>query len=363
MRRWLLAAVVVSSSCASVPIKKADAIALADADARVREGCYDCLIEARDTYVRVAVGKARPLVVQRLFEAELLLSLREKELALESSESIGRARGLAKELPEGIDGSRYLAIVEAVPPDATGSTDKEASAFRSAHQSVAAHVDEDLTWLATGPLSWPVRQYLSFALDCGYQARPVPRPPGTLGTGGIVGSGSIPASRLDPSRTAPEGAPPLVVFRAALCGGLAAKPFELVRAEVPRFVETSYFLGRIGYLAALVKGPGKVRPLLTEAYARAFRRRRPSRTLGQLLPARRRLYLGPSVLRRDARREERARAGHARPHHLSDVPETARRGDCHGHADDRLVHESDRGVLLACDEPAHAAAARRGPIR
>jgi tetratricopeptide (TPR) repeat protein len=266
MRRGLLAAVLLSASCASVPIKKADAIALADADARVREGCYDCLIEARDTYARVAVGKARPLVVTRLFETELLLALREKELALASSESIGRARAVAKELPEGIDAGRYLAIAEAIPPDATGSTVKEASTFLSAHQAVPAHVDEDLVWLATGPLSWPVRQYLAFALDCGYQSRPVPRPQGPLGA--TVGSGPLPSRLLGSSRSAPEGAPPLVRYRAALCGGLAAQPFELVRAEVPRFVETSYFLGRIGYLAALVKGPGQVRPLLTEAYAR-----------------------------------------------------------------------------------------------
>jgi tetratricopeptide (TPR) repeat protein len=60
------------------------------------------------------------------------------------------------------------------------------------------------------------------------------------------------------------------VYRAAVCGGLALvrKPFQLVRTEVPRFVETSYFLARIGYLEAFVKGPGQVRPLLTEAYAR-----------------------------------------------------------------------------------------------
>jgi tetratricopeptide (TPR) repeat protein len=267
MRRWLLAAVLVSSSCASVPIKKADALALADADARVLEGCYDCLIEARDVYARVAVGKARPLVVQRLFETELLLTLREKELALDSSQSLGRARALAKELPDGIDAARYLAIAEAVPPDATGSTDKEASAFLSAHKAVPAHVDEDLAWLATGPLSVPVRQYLSLALDCGYLLRPVPRPQGDTA---VIGSVPPPLRRLDPSRTAPEGAPPLVVYRAAVCGGLALvrKPFQLVRTEVPRFVETSYFLARIGYLEAFVKGPGQVRPLLTEAYAR-----------------------------------------------------------------------------------------------
>jgi tetratricopeptide (TPR) repeat protein len=267
MRRSLLAVVLLSGACASVPIKKSDALALAAADAQVREGCYDCLIEARDTYARVAVGKARPLVVTRLFETELLIALREKELALDSFGATGRARALARELPADIDAARYLAIAEAVSPDATGSTVKEASTFLGEHPAVPAHVDEDLAWLATGPLSEPVRQYLSLALDCGYPLRPVPRPQGTQGTT-VIGSAPLPFRRLDPSRTAPDGAPPLVVYRAALCGGLATKPFQLVRSEVPRFVETSYLLGRIGYLEAFVKGPGQVRPLLTEAYAR-----------------------------------------------------------------------------------------------
>ncbi len=52
------------------------------------QGCYDCLLEARATYARVGVGKARPLVIARLFETDLLITLREKELALDCFEVV-----------------------------------------------------------------------------------------------------------------------------------------------------------------------------------------------------------------------------------------------------------------------------------
>ena len=45
MRKAGLALLVVSVGCASAPINKLDVAALAQADARIREGCYDCLLE------------------------------------------------------------------------------------------------------------------------------------------------------------------------------------------------------------------------------------------------------------------------------------------------------------------------------
>src|SRR4051812_25513356 len=100
MRRpWLLLLLLIAPACASEPIKKLDLSALAAADAQVLQGCYDCLLEARATYERVGVGKARPMVVARLFETQLLITLRERELAMDSAASLARARDLAKELP------------------------------------------------------------------------------------------------------------------------------------------------------------------------------------------------------------------------------------------------------------------------
>jgi hypothetical protein len=66
--------------------------ALALADARIREGCYDCLLEARDIYQRVAVGKARPIVLAHLFEAEVLIYARETRTSRSTPRRRLRAR-------------------------------------------------------------------------------------------------------------------------------------------------------------------------------------------------------------------------------------------------------------------------------
>ena len=78
---------LVSGACASAPIRKADLALVTTADERVLEGCYSCLTEARDTYQRLAVGKARPLLITKLFEVQVLVWLREVELAMDPAES------------------------------------------------------------------------------------------------------------------------------------------------------------------------------------------------------------------------------------------------------------------------------------
>jgi hypothetical protein len=54
----------------------------------VLEGCYDCLLDTRGIYARLAQSNDRKTAasaVARLFETDVLLALREKELALDSS--------------------------------------------------------------------------------------------------------------------------------------------------------------------------------------------------------------------------------------------------------------------------------------
>src|ERR1700689_3147956 len=134
MRRLVLAGTLFAAACASAPPRlpapdpaiaaAAEAAALrqrliaanAVADARVLAGCYQCLSEARGTYENAAaVADLRPTVVQRLFEVNLLLALREKELAMDSGESIRRARAIAVELPHDAAADAALATVEAIP--------------------------------------------------------------------------------------------------------------------------------------------------------------------------------------------------------------------------------------------------------
>jgi hypothetical protein len=253
MRRLWLAAAFVSVACASNPIRKQDAAALAEADARVLEGCYDCLIEARTTYARVAVGKARPLVAPRLFEVELLLALREMELAIDASASFARARALAKELPPALEADRYVSIAEAVPPDTVGTPFAESRVIQQRYREYVPRIDDDLAWLDGGLLRQPVREYLKLALDCGYPARPVRpgQPPRQFGAPAV-----------------PPGAPPLIAYQVAICRALADQVLQKVRADVPRFTEAAYFLARLEVANAQNTGGAKARALLDEAYQR-----------------------------------------------------------------------------------------------
>ena len=261
MRYLPLALLVVSLGCASVPIKKQDLPALTRADARVLDGCYDCLLEARGIYERVGVGKARPLVIARLFETQLLIALREKELALESAASVAHARELAKELPPLAEAARYLALVELVPSDNVGTPRAETRVFRQAQSASVLKINDELAWLKTATaLRESARQYLSLAVDCGYlDRRRTPSPPGAavdLWAG---------ASR---AREVPADTAPLVAYRVGICDLVSSKTLEQVRSAVPEFVETSFFLARLEVANAPNTGGAKARPLLAEAYAR-----------------------------------------------------------------------------------------------
>src|SRR5450755_1819380 len=101
MRRVWLAVAVLAAACTHPPVKAAgpDLVALtaarlAEADAKILVGCYDCLLEARATYEASATGAMRPAVIQRLFETTLLIAVRERELALDSAASFDAARRL-----------------------------------------------------------------------------------------------------------------------------------------------------------------------------------------------------------------------------------------------------------------------------
>jgi tetratricopeptide (TPR) repeat protein len=262
MGRVWVAILAVSVGCASVPLKKADLAALARADGRLLEGCYDCLTEARATYERIAVGKARPLVIARLFEAELLIALREKELALDSSGALARAQRLAAELPPSAGASRYLALVDLVPSDNAGTPHREASAVRQAHASAVAGLNDELVWLRSATaLREPARQYLSLAVDCAWLfrgRRSAPAP----GAAADWWAGSYQA------RDAPPDLVPLVAYRIGMCDSVSARTLGQVRDRVPGFVEAAFFLGRLEGADAAHSGGRKAKDLLAEAYAR-----------------------------------------------------------------------------------------------
>jgi hypothetical protein len=251
MRRLAtLVLVSAGAACASVPIKKADVAPLLEADQRVLLGCYDCLVDARETYERVGVGKARPLVITRLFETQVLIVLREIELALDWQPSLQRARELAKELPTAqsatktpatiVDGSHVLALVDLVPPDDYGWPSQAVAAFKRDRLKAIAGIGKEIEWLRTSGLAPATAEYLRLSIECQY-ATSLPVEPG---------------QKPRPSSWRPgiaPDAPTLVKYRHAGCGLQTEPPFKAIRSEVPRFVDTSYWQGRLG-VAQITRG-------------------------------------------------------------------------------------------------------------
>jgi tetratricopeptide (TPR) repeat protein len=254
MRRfWLVVTASITIACASGPKKLTAAEIAANAHAAaqrlVQDGCYACLLEARETYERVAAGPSRRPLIVPMFETELLIVLREKEFAMDPSGALARARTLSAELPSDVDGARYLAIVEAVPSEAMGLPQVEDLAFRRERAAYIPTIDGEIAWLAAGSLQPVVRQYLSLSIDCKYLHRGQPARALTVST----------------DRTVPPDAPPLIAYRIATCDSVKADVLESVKERVPRFTDTAFFRARLLASSAQRTGGIGARPLLAEA--------------------------------------------------------------------------------------------------
>jgi len=225
---------LLSVACASAPIRKADLALVSTADARVLEGCYSCLTEARDTYQRVAMGKARPLLITKLFEVQVLVGLREAELAMNPAEAFKAAEALIPELPATYDSATYLTIARSIPPDYLGTTNAEFSQWARRNPTVARY-NALKTGLAVGEGSAPFRAYLSASLEC---------------LRVFAGRPTIEVPRI------PDDAPTLVRYRMATCPAVIDTHIATVVAAVPAFVEAELFSARLATLnvtAAYVK--------------------------------------------------------------------------------------------------------------
>ena len=254
----IVGCILVLAGCASAPFRRAEVASLAAADALVRQGCYQCLVEARDTYERVAAGKARPTVLPRLFETTVLVALRERELAIDNRPAYEKAKALAAELPAnlGAGAAAALDVADDVAGHEAGWSKRRLAAFRREHRVSAEELETRQKAIETSLFSPLFRQYLSASLTCSHW-RPQPRPR----TGG-----DVPGERERRVPEAPQDAPPLLRYRLATCVGAFPKPLEAVREEVPRFVESALFLGRLELKNAPKDGGRRARALLEEAY-------------------------------------------------------------------------------------------------
>ena len=241
-------AVFVLAGCAARTTAPLDPSALVRARELVRQGCYDCLLEARDTYERIAAGGRLAVVTTRLFEVNLLLALRDKELALDPSEALARARALVPSQPPDVFAARYVRLVEAIPPDQIGMS-RRSSLEYLAGLSGAEFRPDALGWLQQSALDPVVREYVALSLEC---SRP-----------GSTEASSRPAIGADDTRTT------LLAYRRSICTPAPRdKALEQIRADVPAFAEAALFQARGAFATVAGTDGSALRALLDEAAAR-----------------------------------------------------------------------------------------------
>ena len=238
-------ALTASLACGSRTAKIADPDRGAWADELVRQGCYDCLLDARTAYERLATTSAAALT--RVFEVDLLLALREKELSIDPATTLAHAESLVPRLagagpPKGghyvLQAERLLAIVRTVPEDAAGRR------ILPPTNDAAQQIDQALAAIDTSPFSAELKDYLRLTIQCGRTT-----------------SDRVPA--------VPANGIPLLAYRRAIC----TPPFlfdrlRAVRTAVPRFVEASFFLGRVAMASIFRTDGSEVRGFFEQAYAR-----------------------------------------------------------------------------------------------
>ena len=240
----LLAAAALVASCASRATQVSLAAELARADGLLRQGCYDCLIEAAAVYAGLGPAHRR-VVVDRMLEVELLLALREKELAIEATQRLTAAGVLAREVVNPKAAAAVVSLVDSIPADSVGTprVDRRVPLIVAAPGARDKFLAEAMATIAASGLSTTARDYIEMSLRCGVA-------PDTVDDGG------------DAAR------PPILRYRIATCTTVDAKTVEQVRAEVPRFVETSLFLGRAAMASIGATDGSRPRTLFEEAHAR-----------------------------------------------------------------------------------------------
>ena len=207
---------------------------VAKADALFRAGCYTCLKEALAIYQKNKVP-------QGIFDASLLIAIREKELGIPSEDALRLVEALPSEAPPLAQGNHFAARRQALL-EAAQLVVGEVSGFdpiqRAAIQRGRKPVEQDnAVRRALDPLVGKdvVATYLALTIDC--------ESPKLIET-------------VDPDALATQyEGQPLMQFRLSRCGRPAqAKHLAAMRATDPRWTDVLFWEGR----AAIAGAPGGV---------------------------------------------------------------------------------------------------------
>jgi tetratricopeptide (TPR) repeat protein len=197
---------------------------LAHADALVRRGSYASLQDALAVYERLAATGGAPAAERRAIDTALLLALRERELGLASGRSLERAVELANRQPPPYDIGVFLSVAESQPWHPGGvAKERQDSQLPSLRTMLKAWP----AWrapLEAGAERDPLKANFLLALDCTRRTY--------QGDGEVL------------PWAPPDGAPPLLRFRAAVCPRMVGDAtLDALAKNDPGFAETHLFLG------------------------------------------------------------------------------------------------------------------------
>lgn len=225
----LLGCCLIAACAARTAAPPAPATPLPDltaADQLADEGCYRCLGEAFAIAERLADST-------RMFRTALLLAMREKELGLEATPWLDRARALATP-----DTRVYLDIVSSLPwTSVAGAPDFEPPARPS-----QATVDAWTALLKEPGRTSPLERYMRLALSC---RRP----------------GDAPDASVIVDR-------PLLQYRLGACTSAERGLLDTVLTQSPRFAEAGFLIARYESLDRSAVAPqiSRALPLLLMAH-------------------------------------------------------------------------------------------------
>ena len=229
MRRFAFIALALLAACGPKKIATIDpAIAaratLAQADANLRAGCFDCLTEALKQYESVrTVSAVSGLAAAGAVRASALLAQRERELGTTDSGYLEHARELLGAVPElQADVAPQLEIIAAMPWRAgagrSGQLDSTVTTFYS---NRAARLEGLRANAPRDELS--AYMFVAYACDSG--------------AGLQMGNAEMKAA---------VGAmtdAPVVAYRLALCPTSGLKAIDEVIAREPRYKEAAFYKG------------------------------------------------------------------------------------------------------------------------
>jgi tetratricopeptide (TPR) repeat protein len=219
--------VALAISCAPKKVAVDPTIAgrtvLAQADANLRAGCFDCLVEALKQYEATrAIPALAAQATTGAVRAAALLALRERELGTTDSGYLEKARELAAAMPTiQQDLAPLFDVIDIFPWSAGGGRPGRPEASVSIFANREQRIDALRGLAGRDELS----AYVWIAYACG------------SGAGLLMGNAQM---------KAPIGAwadAPLLAFRLAICSTSGLAAIDAVVAEESRYKEAAFFRG------------------------------------------------------------------------------------------------------------------------